>query len=55
MIDRNSIVKDAKTFSQHNAKNCLNIPCRCQKILKTKTISFNYDVNDHVYFKLKSV
>jgi len=51
---RSFTAKNAKKISEHNAKNfarnSLPLPRNRQK---TKLISLSYDVNDHVYSKLK--
>jgi len=56
MIGRNFIIKSAENFFELNAKNSSEntIPfSRNRK--KTAMISLNYDVNDRVNSKLKSV
>jgi len=51
---RNSIVKSSQFISEHNAKispkNFIPLPRNSKK-----RISLSYDVNDHVYSKLKFV
>jgi len=56
MIGKNFIVKIWKNFENTMQKISLENSLSLPRIPKnTKIISFSYDVNDHVYFKLKFV
>jgi len=56
MIGSNSIAKNSK-FSKHNAKSSENSLPLSRNRKKTKMFHslISYDVNDHAYFKSKSI
>jgi len=53
MTGWNSIVKMRNDFLNTMQKFRLKTPYRYWEIVKTEMTSFSYDVNDHVYSKLK--
>jgi len=55
MNGRNSIVKNAKKFSERNAKISPVNSLPYRGIVKTEKISLSYNVNDYVYSKWKSI
>jgi len=53
MIGGNFMLKDAKKKFEHNEKFAWKF--LTEHSSKTEILSLNYDVNDHVYIKSKSV
>jgi len=55
MIGKNLIVKNSEKFSESNAKTCPENSIPLPRNRKKYLLSYKYDVNDHVYFKSKSI